>query len=122
MAPYRRPLSLALLAGAVALVAAALAARRWGGPHGGLVLAHRVAEHTVVIGWLSLIALGAAILLGLRTVAPRVALGTPLLVLGAPLMLLYTVLAYWTADSRRPRATRPPAARTGAWWWNGVTP
>ncbi|MFC9298846.1 hypothetical protein ACFTWH_31075 [Streptomyces sp. NPDC057011] len=108
MAPYRRPLAVALLAGAVALVSAALAARRWGGPHGGLVLAHRVGDHTVVMGWLALFALGAAVLLGLRTVASRVAFGTPVLVLGVPLVFLYTVLAELAGGQQQTESHEAP--------------
>lgn len=64
MAPHRRPFALALLAGAVALVVTALAAYLWGGEHGGLVLLGRLRDHVVAIGWLTLVALIAAIVLG----------------------------------------------------------
>ncbi|MFF8270214.1 hypothetical protein ACF059_22970 [Streptomyces sp. NPDC016562] len=108
MAPYRRPLAYALLAGAVALVTTALAAHRWGGPQGGLVLLSQVKAHFTAMGWLTLVALGAAVLLGVRTPAMRVALGVPVLVLGVPVMFLATVLAQLGGGQEQTRSVAAP--------------
>ncbi|MEJ8645079.1 hypothetical protein WKI68_35420 [Streptomyces sp. MS1.HAVA.3] len=66
MASHRRPLALALLATAVVLVAGVLAACLWGGSDGGLVLLSQLRGHVVAMGWLTLVSLLGAILLGVR--------------------------------------------------------
>ncbi|MER7734369.1 hypothetical protein ABTX80_26120 [Streptomyces erythrochromogenes] len=93
MAPYRRPLAFALIALAVVLVATVLAAYRWGGPDGGLVVLNRVGTHSVAFGWVALAALCGAVLLGVRRPMTRVTVGVPVLALGAPVMCIVTLLS-----------------------------
>lgn len=108
MAPYRRPLALVLLAGAAVLVAGALAAYRWGGSDGGLVVLSHVRGHLVTLGWLALAALCGAVLLGGRKAKTRVALGVPLLALGAPVMCLATLLAMLDGGQEQTRSAAAP--------------
>ncbi|WP_030965178.1 hypothetical protein [Streptomyces sp. NRRL S-378] len=107
MAPYRRPLACALIALAVALVGTVLAAFRWGGPDGGLVVLNEVGRHFVALGWLSLTALCGAVLLGVRRPMTRVTVGVPVLALGAPVMCLVTLLAM--LDGGQEQAESQPA-------------
>ncbi|MFJ3726225.1 hypothetical protein ACIPYQ_27200 [Streptomyces sp. NPDC090045] len=108
MAPYRRPLACALLAMAAALVATALAAHLWGGSDGGLVVLIRVRGHFVAIGWLTLAALCGAVLLGLRKPMTRVTVGVPVLGLGAPVMVLVTMLAMLDGGQEQTRSLAAP--------------
>ncbi|MFE2168193.1 hypothetical protein ACFXB3_24510 [Streptomyces sp. NPDC059447] len=85
---YRRPSAWFLLALAVVLAAAATTAFVWDSGSGGLVLLARAGENLVVLGWLILIALTGALLLGMAKSAARLALCTTLLVLGIPFLLL----------------------------------
>ncbi|WP_158754241.1 hypothetical protein [Streptomyces sp. NRRL F-2580] len=108
MAASRRPLACALLGLAAALVATALAAYRWGGSHGGLVVMSQVRGHVVVLGWLTLAALCGAVLLGLRKPMTRVAVGVPVLGLGAPVMCLATLLALLDGGQEQTRSLAAP--------------
>ncbi|MFJ3965800.1 hypothetical protein [Streptomyces sp. NPDC090036] len=93
MAPYRRPLAIALSAVAAVLVAVALVAVRWGGSQGGLVVLHQVRGHVVAMGWVTLVALIAAVVLGVRRPYTRVTLALPVALLGVPLMTIVTLLS-----------------------------
>ncbi|WP_405788229.1 hypothetical protein OG753_10620 [Streptomyces sp. NBC_00029] len=93
MAPYRRPLATALSAVAAVLVAVALIAYRWGGSDGGLVILNKVHGHFATMGWLALVFLIAAALLGAQRPYTRVALALPVAVLGVPVMTIFTMLS-----------------------------
>lgn len=108
MAPYRRPLALVLLAVGLALVAAALAATRWGGSDGGLVLLSQVGRHLIAMGWLALAAVGGALLLGVRRPAPRIALVVTTAVLGVPVMFMATALAGLAGGEEQTRSLAAP--------------
>lgn len=93
MAPYRRPLAITLSVVAGVLVAVALVAVRWGGSQGGLVVLNQVRGHVVAMGWVTLVALIAAVLLGVRRPYTRVTLALPVALFGVPLMTIVTLLS-----------------------------
>ncbi|QES53813.1 hypothetical protein DEJ51_05740 [Streptomyces venezuelae] len=108
MAPYRRPLAIALTAGAAVLVAGALIAYRWGGSDGGLVILNEVHAHFVAMGWLALVSLIAAALLGARRPYTRVALTLPVAVLGIPIMTIFTMLSLLAGGQERSESLEAP--------------
>ncbi|MFF2792226.1 hypothetical protein ACFVT6_36645 [Streptomyces sp. NPDC058049] len=108
MKSHRRITALALLAVAAALVAAALAAYFWGGSDGGLIVLSQVRGHVVTMGWLALVALIGAVLLGARKPATRLAVGLPLAVLGIPVLSIATLLAMLTGGDARTQDLASP--------------
>uniref|UniRef100_A0AAU2JN53 Uncharacterized protein n=1 Tax=Streptomyces sp. NBC_00049 TaxID=2903617 RepID=A0AAU2JN53_9ACTN len=107
MTPYRRPLARVLLAGAVVLVAGALATRRWGGSHGGLVLLGRASEHLIAMGWPAPAALAGAVLPAVRTPALRIALSATL-GLGVPVLFLAGLLSGLAGGQEQTRSAPAP--------------
>ncbi|WP_314249606.1 hypothetical protein [Streptomyces sp. DSM 40907] len=93
---------------ASALVAAALAAYFWGGSDGGLIVLGKVRGHFVTMGWLALVALTGAVLLGARKLATRLALGLPVAVLGVMVMSLATMLALLDGGQEQTRSLKAP--------------
>ncbi|MFJ6051153.1 hypothetical protein [Streptomyces sp. NPDC092307] len=108
MAPYRRPLAIALTAVAGALVAGALAAGLWGGSDGGLVVLGKVRGHLVAMGWGALVALIAAALTGLRQPMARIALAVAPAVLGVPVLLIGTLGALLSDEPKRTQDLAAP--------------
>ncbi|WP_327386383.1 hypothetical protein [Streptomyces sp. NBC_01207] len=108
MRSRRRTSALVLLAVAAALVTGALAAYFWGGPDGGFVVLGEVRGHFVTMGWLLLVALIGAVLLGARKPATRLAVGLPLALLGVPLLSIATLLAVLTGGEGRTRDLASP--------------
>ncbi|WP_326592157.1 hypothetical protein [Streptomyces sp. NBC_01294] len=86
-----RPKALALPATAIALVAMATAGFLW--DSGGLVLVARINDYVALLGWLILIALTGAVLLGVTRPVLRLVLCALLLGPGIPIMLFVTLLA-----------------------------
>ncbi|MFA7767660.1 hypothetical protein [Streptomyces sp. NRRL S-448] len=108
MKSHRRTTALALLAVAAALVAAALAAYLWGGSNGGLVVLGQVRGHVVAMGWVTLVALIGAVLLGARKPATRLVLGLPVAVLGVMVMSLATLLTLLDGGQEQTRSLKAP--------------
>ncbi|WP_435972010.1 hypothetical protein [Streptomyces sp. Qhu_M48] len=95
---YRRPAAFLLLTVAVVLGAAAVAGLDSGG-EGALVLLLGLREYVLLLGWLALAALTGAVLLGLPKSSLRVPLGTMVLVVGVPTLLLGSFASAMFGDS-----------------------
>ncbi|MFI8387288.1 hypothetical protein [Streptomyces sp. NPDC085540] len=121
---YRRPLALALLVAAGALVAGAVAACLRGGSDGGLVVLGRVRGHLVAMCWGALVALIAAGLTGLRRPMARVAVAVPLAVLGLPVLVIGTLIGMLSDEQQRAEDLTAPGreGRGGGWSSNRATP
>ncbi|MFF4012846.1 hypothetical protein [Streptomyces sp. NPDC001717] len=90
---YRRPSAWGLLALAVVLAAAVVIAFRQDRGSGGLTLLAGVGDYPVVLGWVALISLTGALLLGMAKSTARLVLCTTLLVLGIPSLLLAGIVS-----------------------------
>ncbi|MEX0171224.1 hypothetical protein [Streptomyces sp. LMG1-1-1.1] len=84
---YRRPSAFLLLAVTVVLGAAAVAGLGSGG-EGALVLLIELREYVPLLGWLALVAMTGAVLLGLKESLLRSPVVTTLLVVGVPMLLI----------------------------------
>ncbi|WP_374773147.1 hypothetical protein OG756_08585 [Streptomyces sp. NBC_01310] len=110
-----RPKALALPATAIALVAMATAGFLW--DSGDLVLVARVNDYVALLGWLILIALTGAVLLGVTRPVLRLVLCALLLGPGIPIMLFVTLLASIGTTEETKNEAAPGRATAGWSWW-----